>query len=117
MEEDNTWWSDDEGDTSTNLSQPPCYKNAYNAKSLSLPAKNVDLQQFHDVLDDSSISSSSNTNVTDAITTNQLSSSVKSCHDASAFESFSCTDEDDDEDCDETDPDTTSIDSSNTNNR
>ena len=52
----------------------------------------------------------------DANSSKQLSSSVKSCNDASAFESFSCTDDDDDEG-DESDPDSTSIDSSSITNR
>ena len=117
MEDDNTWWSDDETDISTTFSPTSSYPNTYNAKSLSLPAKNVALQEFHGVLDDGSVTSCSNTNVTEVNSANQLSSSVKSCHDASAFESFSCTDEDDDDDCDESDPDTTSIESSIINNR
>ena len=108
MEDDNAWGSDDETDISTTFSP--------NTKSLSLPAKNVGLEDFHDNLDDGSATSCSNTNATDVNSPNQLSSSIKSCHDASAFESFSCTDEDDD-DCDESDPESTSIESSIINNR
>jgi hypothetical protein len=117
MEDDNTWWSDDETDRSNTFSPTSNYTNTYNAKSLSLPAKHVPLQQCHDVLDEGSVTSCSNTNVTDVNSANQLSSSIKSCHDASAFESFSCTDEDDDDDGDESDQDSTSLESSITNNR
>lgn len=113
MEGDNSWWSDDETDNpSTNNTSN--YGESPHTKSLSLPARNLGLRKYHDEIEGST-SSESNIKV-DSYNVNQLSSSVKSCDDASAFESFSCTDEEED-DCDESDQDSTSIESSSLNNR
>ena len=116
MEDDTTFWSDDEIEIA-NAAGSGC-NDTHRTKSSSLPANGVRLlRQCSDNMTDGFATSASSGDIADVNGVNQLSSSVKSCNDASAFESFSCTDDDDDEDCDESDPDTTSIDSSNTNNR
>lgn len=113
MEGDNSWWSDDETDN-PGTNKTSNYDNSPTTKSLSLPARNLGLHKYHD---DMEVSTSSESNIKgDSCNVNLLSSSVKSCDDASAFESFSCTDEEED-DCDESDQDSTSIESSSLNNR
>ena len=113
MEGDNSWWSDDETDN-PGTNNKSNYDNSPPTKSLSLPARNLGLHKYHDDMEGST---SSESNIKgDSCNVNLLSSSVKSCDDASAFESFSCTDEDDD-DCDESDQDSTSIESSSLNQR
>ena len=113
MDGDNSWWSDDETDISGSVADSN-YNNTVNTKSLSLPARNLGLQNYGED-EEGSPTLQSNVKI-DSYSVNQLSSSVKSCDDASAFESFSCTDEDDD-DCDESDQDSTSIESSSLNQR
>ena len=105
---------DDETDRSNTVISVVNYKDS--TKSSSLPATNIGLQQLHEAEDANESPINSYTSA-DTNSTNQLSSSVKSCDDASAFESFSCTDEDEDEHADESDPDTTSIESTSLNNR
>ena len=115
MDDESTWWSDDDTDISNTGTQVSSYKqfqDSNHEKSLSLPTKNLGLPHLQSATNDTVAISPSN----DVNSNNQLSSSVKSCDDASAFESFSCTDEDDD-DCDESDQDSTSIESSSINNR
>ena len=114
MDEDESWWSDDETDRSNTVISAVNCKDS--TKSLSLPATNTGLQQLHEAEDANESPINSYTSA-DTNSTNQLSSSVKSCDDASAFESFSCTDEDEDEHAEESDPDTTSIESTSLNNR
>ena len=114
MDEDESWWSDDETDRSNTVISVVNYKDS--TKSSSLPATNTGLQQLHEAEDANESPINSYTSA-DTNSTNQLSSSVKSCDDASAFESFSCTDEDEDEHAEESDPDTTSIESTSLNNR
>ena len=103
IEDDSAWWSDDE------IEFGAC-KRSHKAKSSSLPANGRRLQA--NAANDGTSSASNGDIVTDHI----LSSSIKSCNDASAFESFSCTDDDDEDDGgDDSDPDTTSIESSGNN--
>ena len=117
MDEDGTWWSDDETDISTSMNTTNC-NETHRAKSSPLPANNNGLRQLNDAMHDGVATSALNGHISaDVNSVNQLSSSVKSCNDASAFESFSCTDEDEDDDCDESDPDSASIESSIINNR
>ena len=113
MEGDDSWWSDDETDISGTVVESN-YDDSPRTKSLSLPARNLGLQKYQDDIEGSP-SSQSSVKI-DSCSVNHLSSSVKSCDDASAFESFSCTDEDED-DCDESDQDSTSVESSSFNNR
>ena len=113
MDGDDSWWSEDDTDISGSVTASN-YNSSHNTKSLSLPSRNLGLQNYGDEIGGSP-SSQSNVKV-DSYSANQLSSSVKSCDDASAFESFSCTDDDDD-DCDESDQDSTSIESSSLNQR
>ena len=110
MNDDGAWWSDDEATPST-------YDDIHRHKSSSLPPNSIGLQEFSDAVNDGTKTNTSNADISmDANSGNQLSSSVKSCDEASAFESFSCTDDDDNEG-DESDPDSTSIDSSPITNR
>ena len=113
MEGDDSWWSDDETDISGTVATSN-YDDSPRTKSLSLPARNLGLEKYRDDIEGSP-SSQSSVKI-DSCSVNHLSSSVKSCDDASAFESFSCTDEDED-DCDESDQDSTSVESSSFNNR
>ena len=112
MDGDDSWWSEDDTDISGSITASN-YNSTHNTKSLSLPARNLGLQNYEDEIGGSP-SSQSNGKV-DSYSANQLSSSVRSCDNASEFESFSCTDDDDD--CDESDQDSTSIESSSLNQR